>query len=194
MVVSGIATAKFSKIDSRHLKYLNEVVLSMSVALASLCVGMAIGGGSVDALNQHNTVAAVALLVFALVIEGLLIAMVANSEFKNLGSLPSELPDSCKSMITALMVKSIPTVTNTMGQNIGSLLADFDPTTVPNGQQCVTDIQNWVKAQANNTDHPGKDAKTLIIVALVLNSIGLVGGIVFQFMETKRTSFRGYRF
>jgi amino acid permease len=116
MILSGIVSAKLADVASAKVKYLNEIVLALSVALAAFVMGIMFGQSSYACSSKKNLkdlsiVSQVALLVIAIIIEGLLIGIVSSAEF-----------------------------------------ADLEGAT---------------------------EAKRLIIGMLVLNSLGLVGGVVF---------------
>lgn len=106
MIMSGVVNAKLANVSgAENIKYLNNIVLAMSVALSSLVVGLVIGQSSYVCAQRknikvHNGVSQAALLVLALVMEGLLIAMVSDPEFKNLTALNAE----SHSVIIAMLV------------------------------------------------------------------------------------------
>jgi lysylphosphatidylglycerol synthetase-like protein (DUF2156 family) len=90
IVISGMISTNLADVDkAKHIKYLNEIVLATSIALAAFAVGIMFGQSSFSCANpkkleDHSIYYAVALFVFSLVIEGLLIAIVTNEEFKAL--------------------------------------------------------------------------------------------------------------
>ena len=169
LLLSGLASAKLSQIFSKKIKYLNEIVLTMSASLSALCVGLLMGGGS----EKYNSVAAVSLIVFSLVIESLLIAIVSSSEFKALDG-QVQLPSSCQNDL----LKAAADVLNGKTKQID--LANFG------SPECKVDYAEVEKDVADNKPgNPGGDAKTIIIIMLVLNSVGIVGGIGFQFLKNK---------
>jgi len=90
MIMSGIVNAKLEDVSANKIKGLNYVVLAMSIALSSFVIGIMFGQSSYACENSRslepcNVASQVALLMIALVVEGLLIAILSHDEFKALG-------------------------------------------------------------------------------------------------------------
>jgi len=107
MILSGMASAQLADVSSRTIRYLNDIVLTMSAALSALAVGITIGQSSFACqtrkeLTGFDMLSQVLLLIIAIIIEVLLISIVANPEFAALGA------SSAKNLvITMLALNSV---------------------------------------------------------------------------------------
>lgn len=85
MVVSGLVESKLKDADDsvNDIKYLNSILLSLSVAMTSLITGIVLGryGLCKSDSNSFSVYASVVLLIFSLIIEGILISIVSNKQF-----------------------------------------------------------------------------------------------------------------
>lgn len=134
LVISASILTKLKDADDnvKNIKYLNVILMASSLSLIALSVGIMLGQSSYVCaaknakIGDYSIYSALALLVFSLFIEGLLIAIVSSPEFKNL----------------------------------------------PNA---FTGKDSSGKALTNY----GAEVKDLFTASLIVNSVGLVGGIAF---------------
>ncbi len=106
MILSGVVTSKLATVATPKTKYLNDIVMSLSIALAAFVVGILFGRASCAkttcrSLESFSVFSQVALLIFALVVEGFLIAMLGNAEINETSPTAAK---EAKTIITIMLV------------------------------------------------------------------------------------------
>ena len=99
MILSGVVSTNLSEVSAKNIKYYNEIILAVSIAMSALIVGIAIGKhncSSSSSSMDFNVYARALLIAFSLVMEGFLIYIVAHSEFAG-------VPDSVRNLIITML-------------------------------------------------------------------------------------------